>query len=113
MVTAVNEVEAALAGLEASRRRHLLLASLTEEAGAEAGLQERRYLSGVGGYEAFLTASQTLLGAQAAQAAAERDLGYARLALHRALGGAWTADDREAIRQSSAAPAAPPPTSTE
>ena len=110
VVTAVNEVEAALAGLEASRRRHSLLASLTEEAGAEAGLQERRYLSGVGGYEAFLTASQTLVGAQAAQAAAERDLGYARLALHRALGGAWTADDR---RQSSAAPAAPPPTSTE
>ena len=115
VVTAVNEVEAALAGLEASRRRNLLLASLTEEAGAEAGLQERRYLSGVGGYEAFLTASQTLLGAQAAQAAAERDLGYARLALHRALGGAWTADDREAVQQSDAAAASQPlpATSTE
>ena len=113
VVTAVNEVESALAGLEASRRRHSLLVSLAEEAGAEAGLQERRYLSGVGGYEAFLAASQTLLGAQAAQAAAERDLGYARLALHRALGGAWTADNREAIRQSSAAAATPPPTSTE
>ena len=116
VVTAVSEVEAALARLEASRRRHSLLASLAEEAQAEAALQERQYVSGVGGYEAFLTASQTYLGAQSAQAAAERDLGYARLALHRALGGAWTDDARKAIRQSKAAPAAPPPflsTSTE
>ena len=38
VVTAVSEVEAALAGLEASRRRHSLLASLAEEARAESGL---------------------------------------------------------------------------
>ena len=115
VVTAVNEVEAALAGLEASRRRHSLRVSLAEEARAVAGLQERRYLSGVGGYDAFLTASRTLLGAQAAQAASERDLGYARLALHRALGGAWTAAAGEAVRQSDAAAASPPlpATSTE
>ena len=108
VVTAVSEVEAALAGLEASRRRHSLLASLAEEARAEAALQERRYVSGVGDYEAFLTATHTLLGAQSALGAAQRDLGYARLALHRALGGAWTADEGEAVRQSDAAQAAPP-----
>ena len=107
VVTAVNEVEAALAGLEAGRRRHSLLASLTEEAGAEADLQERRYLSGVGGYEAYLAAARVQLGAQSAQAAAERDLGYFRLALHRALGGAWTAADGESIRQGAAAAPVP------
>ncbi len=56
------------------------------------------------------------MGAQSVLAAAERDLGYAGLALHRALGGAWTANEREAIRQSNADPAASSPllsTSTE
>ena len=107
VVTAVKEVEAALARLEASRRRHSLLASLADEAQAENALQEQRYVSGVGKYEDYLTASQNLLGAQSGLAAAERDLGYARLALHRALGGAWTEQDREVVRQGDAAPAGP------
>ena len=108
VATAVNEVEAALGGLEASRSRHSLLVSLAEEARAEADLQERRYLSGVGAYEAYLTAAQTHVSARSMQAAAERDLGYARLALHRALGGAWTAD-AEAVQQSGAAAGDPAP----
>ena len=98
VVTAVNEVEATLAGLEANRRRHSLLVSVTKEALAEAQLQERRYASGVGEYETFLTAAQTRMGAESALAAAQRDLGYARLALHRALGGAWTSNEREALQ---------------
>ena len=104
VVTAVNEVEAALARLEAGRRRHSILASRALETQAEMALQEQRYVSGVGDYEAFLTANQTLLGAQSVLAAAARDLGHARLALHRALGGAWTADEREVIQQGNAAP---------
>ena len=103
VVTAVKEVEAALVRLEASRRRHSLLASLADEAQAENALQEQRYVSGLGDYEDYLTAAQNLLGAQSGLAAAERDLGYARLALHRALGGAWTARDREATGQGNAA----------
>ncbi len=97
VVSAVQEVEAALARLEASRRRHALLASLAEEAEAENTLQEQRYVSGVGEYEAYLSASQQLLGVQSGLAAAQRDLGYARLALHRALGGDWTGQDREKV----------------
>ena len=99
VVTAVNEVKTALMGLEANRRRHSLLASLAEEAEAENELQEQRYVSGVGDYEAFLTAAQTQVAARSVLAAAERDLGYARLALHRALGGSWTANDREALHK--------------
>ena len=104
VVTAVNEVESALAGLEANGRRHSLLVSLAHEAEAETELQEQRYLSGVGDYETFLTAAQTQMGAESSLAAAGRDLGYARLALHRALGGAWTSNDLEALQQQPAVP---------
>ncbi len=93
MVTAVNEVEAALTGWDGSRRRHALIASLAEEARTEAVLQERRYVAGVTDYTNYLVASRTLVSANSALATAERDLGLARLALHRALGGAWTAEE--------------------
>ena len=89
---ATAEVESALAALESNVDRLTLLASFAEEAGAEAMLQEERYASGVGDYRTFLAASQMSVGAQAARAAGERDLAFARLALHRALGGAWSAD---------------------
>ena len=98
VVAAVNEVESALTGLEASRRRHSLLSSVAGEAETETDLVEQRYVSGVAGYEDFLTVAQILLNAQSQLATAERDLGYARLALHRALGGSWTADEGEAIQ---------------
>ena len=90
VATAAAEVEAALAGLDSSRQRAALLAAVAEEAGAEQALQERRYAAGVADYATFLAASQMDVAAKAARAAAERDLAYARLALHRALGGAWT-----------------------
>ena len=89
VVAAVNEVEAVLAQLEASRRRHALLNSSVEEARAEAAFQERRYRSGVGDYDDFLAASEILTSVSFSLVAAERDLGYTRLALHRALGGVW------------------------
>ena len=92
VATATAEVEAALAGLESNVHRVALLTSFAEEAGAEAMLQEQRYASGVGDYRTFLAAAQLDVGAQAARAAGERDLAYARLALHRALGGAWSPD---------------------
>ena len=95
VVTAVNEVEAALSGLEAGRRRHDVLVSFLDEARAESGLQGERYSAGIGSYEEVLSAAQVLVGAEATLSAEERDLGFARLALHRALGGAWTADDME------------------
>ncbi|MDE2999646.1 MAG: efflux transporter outer membrane subunit [Gemmatimonadota bacterium] len=99
VITAVNEVEAALAGLEASRRRHSLLKSQSNAAQAEEELQEKRYVSGVVDYEALLASMQIRLTAKSLLATAERDLGLARLALHRALGGAWTPDARQAFGQ--------------
>ena len=93
VVTAVNEVEAALAGLEASQDRYALVASHLEEAEAEATLQEQRFTTGVGRYDELLTASQLLIAARSALSAASRDLGHSRLLLHRAVGGAWTGDE--------------------
>ena len=106
VVTAVNEVESALAGWEAGRQRHSLLSAHADSARAEAILEERRYLSGVGDYATYLAASQTLVSANSALAAAERELGLARLALHRALGGAWTRPGSTALRRNETASAA-------
>ena len=106
IVTAVNEVEAALAGLESSGRHVALLTAFVEEARAEAALQEQRYVSGIGDYAIYLAAAQLLVSAESALAGGERDLGYARLALHRALGGAWAAGEPTAFRQDDATAAA-------
>ena len=93
VVTAVNEVEAALAGLENEGRRHSFLVSRRQEAEATVDLRSERYASGVGGYADFLDALRTLVDVESALASAGRDLALARLAVHRALGGAWVAPD--------------------
>ena len=96
VVTAVNEVEAALAGLRNEARGHALLTARRGEAQATLDLRSERYASGVGGYADYLNASRTLLDVESALAGSERRLALARLAVHRALGGAWTAPDAAA-----------------
>jgi len=91
VVTAVHEVEAALAALANGGRRHAYLASQREEARASADLQSRRYESGIAGYTDYLDALRTLLNVESTLAGASRDLALARLAVHRALGGDWAA----------------------
>ena len=92
VVTAVHEVEAALAALANENRRHAFLTSQREEAEASVALQSERYESGVGGYTDYLDALRTLLNVESTLAAASRDLALARLAVHRALGGDWKAE---------------------
>lgn len=94
VVTAVHEAESALTALRNEQRRHDFLAAQMVEAQASADLQADRYASGVGGYAGWLDAHRTLLGVESELAGAGRDLALARLAVHRALGGAWTAADR-------------------
>ena len=93
VVTAVNEVETALAGMRYEGRRRALLESRREEAQAEVDLRAERYGSGVGGYADFLDALRALLDVESALAGSERDVALARLAVHRALGGGWVAAD--------------------
>ena len=95
VVTAVHEVEAALAGLDNEGRRHAFLASQREEALASVELQSRRYAAGVGGYIDYLDAMRALLNVESTLTAARRDLALARLAVHRSLGGDWTAPPEE------------------
>lgn len=94
VVTAVHEAESALETLRNEQRRHDFLAAQRAEAQASADLQADRYASGVSGYAGYLDAHRTLLGVESEVAGAGRDLALARLAVHRALGGAWTAADR-------------------
>ncbi len=91
VVTAVNEVEAALATLRNEGRRQESLSARHELAGASVDLQSRRYESGVSSYGDLLDANARLLDAESALAVSARNLALARLAIHRALGGAWTA----------------------
>ncbi len=95
VTTAVHEVEAALAALAAEGRRHEFLASQRDEAAATVQARSRRYAAGVGGYVDYLDAVRGLLGVESTLAAARRDLALTRLALHRALGGDWTAPPDE------------------
>ena len=90
VVNATSEVQASLTGLSSSRTVVSLLRAATREAAAEARLQDQRFVSGVADYATLLAASRNHVVWQSALAAGERDLGYARLALHRALGGSWT-----------------------
>ena len=98
VVVAVNEVESVLAQLETGQHRYALLNSSVEEAQAEAAFQERRYRSGVGDYDDYLAASEALTSIHSSLLIAERDLGYMRLALHRALGGTWTGSGPDALQ---------------
>ena len=90
VLTATHEVESALAGLAASHERLELLASHHEAARAEASLRQRRYTSGLDGYAATLHATRLALTAESNHAGGIRDAALARLALHHAVGGAWT-----------------------
>ena len=96
VVTAVNEVEAALFTLQNEGRRRESLAVQHREARASVDLQSQRYESGVGGYGDLLDATRTLLEVESALARSDRNLALARLAIHRALGGAWTTADEVA-----------------
>ena len=103
VVTAVNEVEAALATSRNEGRRRQSLAARHAEARATVDLQSERYESGVGGYGDLLDANRALLDAEAALASSDRNLALARLAIHRALGGSWTSPDEIAAVSTSAA----------
>ena len=62
--------------------------------------------SGVGGYSDYLDASRTLLDIEPALAGSEHGPALARLARHRALGGAWTAPETAAEAPPLPSPAA-------
>ena len=105
VVTAVGEVEVALSGLRNETARRAILESRLEEARASAALRSQQAAAGTGGYAAYLDALRTRLDVESALATADRDRALARLAVHRALGGAWAAPEPPGA----GAPMPPPP----
>jgi NodT family efflux transporter outer membrane factor (OMF) lipoprotein len=91
VLTAVAEVETALARHRLEGERFAFLGSQLDEAEASVDLQSRRYASGVGGYSDYLDALRTRLTVQSTLSAAARDYALSRLGVHRALGGSWLA----------------------
>ena len=89
VLTAVGEVEAALQRHRQELERHRTLTDQLEEARASVSLQTERYRSGVGAYTDYLDGIRTLLNTRTTLSGSARDVGLARLAVHRALGGAW------------------------
>ena len=97
VLTAVYEVETSLIRYEEERERYAFLTSQGEEVQASADLQAQRYAAGVAGYTDYLDALRTLLGVQSTLSAAGTELGLARLAVHRGLGGGWTEEGAQPV----------------
>ena len=97
VLTAVYEVETSLMRYEEERERYAFLTSQRDEAQASADLQAQRYAAGVAGYTDYLDALRTLLGVQSTLSAAGTELGLARLAVHRGLGGGWTEEGAQPV----------------
>ncbi|MEM8484723.1 MAG: efflux transporter outer membrane subunit [Bacteroidota bacterium] len=93
VITALQEAESALAGMEEERQRFAFLRGQREEAQAAVDLQASRFESGVGEYLDYLDALRTYYNVETNLSAAARDLALARLGVHRALGGGWIETD--------------------
>lgn len=93
VLTAVGEVELALTRHSEERTRWQVLDDQLQQALASVALQADRYASGVADYPDYLDALRNELTVRSTISQARRDVALARLAVHRALGGAWTHPD--------------------
>ena len=93
VLTAFQEVNAALVAYEKQRQRFEFLQDQVASARASFQTQRDRYERGIGDILALLDAERALYQAQTRRAAARQSVVNARLAVHRALGGTWTDAD--------------------
>ncbi len=89
VLTAFKEVEATLIAYQKQQERYAFLQEERQAARDNAEAQERRFVRGIGDYLAYLDARRNFVRVETAVTAAQRALASARLAVHRALGGAW------------------------
>ena len=90
VLTAFQEVKAALVAYDKQRRRYRDVQRQVTAAEDAFQTQQDRYTRGVGDVLALLDAERALVQARTRRAAARLAVVNARLALHRALGGSWT-----------------------
>lgn len=100
VLDAFRDVRTSLRRFENERERYAQVMEQVADARASLENQLERYQSGVGDYVEYLDARVNLNGAENTRVLAERGIGEARLAVHRALGGAWVGEDVEDIETS-------------
>lgn len=91
VLTALEETENALVGLDRARVTHAHLLRAEKAAADAADLADLRYRHGLDSFLAVLDAQSRLLAAQDALARAATDTGTSFVALYEALGGGWEA----------------------
>jgi NodT family efflux transporter outer membrane factor (OMF) lipoprotein len=89
VLTALEDVENALASLQSAYRRHDELAVAYDAANNAAILARSQYRAGLTDFQTLLSAERTLLSAQDGLASADADRASALIQLYRALGGGW------------------------
>lgn len=95
LLTALQEVEDALAAVAAARDRAAALENAREAARNAALLARHRYQSGLIDFLSVLDAERNLLAVEDALATARADHVAAVIRLYKALGGGWSAQAME------------------
>lgn len=90
VLTALQEVESALASVRHARERQRILADAADAARNAALYATQRYRSGIVDFQAVLDTQRTLLGVEDGLATARADATTAVVRLYKALGGGWT-----------------------
>lgn len=93
VVTALEEVENALAAGHAARQRQAILTVAVEAARNADALARTRYATGLTDFVTLLEAERSLLSARGELAEATAERATALIQLYRALGGGWPAVD--------------------
>lgn len=97
MLTALQEVEDALAALAGDRVRLLHLRNAAEAAGNADLIARQRFASGLVDFQTVLDTQRSLLSLQDAVAAGSADVGADHVRLYKALGGGWHAERLAAL----------------
>lgn len=105
VLTALKEVEDALAALDGDRQRLVRLQQAAESAATADLLAQQRYASGLVDFQTVLETQRSLLSAQDSVASTRASLLSDHVRLYKALGGGWSPED-------AAVPAADPFAST-
>jgi NodT family efflux transporter outer membrane factor (OMF) lipoprotein len=90
VLTALEEVENALAAFSQEQERHASLANATRLAEDAAKLARDQYTAGLSGFEVVLNAQRTLLSLQDQLAVSEGQITTDMIALYKSLGGGWS-----------------------
>jgi NodT family efflux transporter outer membrane factor (OMF) lipoprotein len=102
VLTALQDVETALAAVQQTRARQRILGDAVAAARNAALYATQRYRSGIVDFQAVLDTQRTVLSVEDALAASQADAAAAVVRLYKALGGGWTPAPQTESQQSNA-----------